>query len=151
MLLHLGKLLPEAFKPAADMPPVGLQLAFPRAPGADAAAQPGHSRALAREPRQQIFQLSKLHLQLALPGSGPGSKNIQNQHGPVDDPDLRLKFQIADLCGRQLAVEDNQIDLLALTDLFQLLQPSAADARGSVGLLPLLDHRPHRLGAGALR
>ena len=79
------------------MPPVGLQLGFTGTPGADAAAQPGKGGALPRQPGQEVLQLCQLHLQLALPRYGPGSKNIQNQHGPVDDPDLRLKFQIADL------------------------------------------------------
>ena len=124
------------------MPPVGLQLAFPRAPGADAAAQPGHSRALAREPRQQIFQLSKLHLQLARAGYGVLGKNIQNELGAVHDLALGDVRQVVQLGRGQLAVK-NQHVRPALQGLhLQLRHFALAQNKARIDLGYALHHAP---------
>ena len=128
------------------MPPVGFQLGFTGAPGADAAAQPGQRRALARKPGQQVPQLGKFHLQLALFAAGPLGEDIQDQRGAVNHPYTTGLFQVADLGGGQLPVKHQQVNVLLPTGLCHLLHHARTDAGGRIRGRAFLHH-----GEGGLR
>ena len=151
--LHVLQLLLQTGNPPPDVPPVRFQLGFAGASGTDAAAQPGQGRTLSPQPWQQIAQLSKLHLQLALLAAGTLGENVQNQGGAVDHPDLAGFFQVADLGGSQLPVEDQQIHILLLAGLGRLLHHAGANTGGGVRGRPFLGQGEDRLrarGAGQL-
>ncbi len=107
--------------------PVGFEFGFAGTAGADAAAQPGHRRAVAGQPRQQIVQLRQLHLQLAFSRAGAARENIQDQLRPVEHLDVQRFFQIALLRGRQLAVEDHRGRFVELDLRLQLFHFAGAD------------------------
>ena len=149
MLFQLGKLGLERFHAAADMAAVGLDFRLAGTSGADTASQTGHLNALAGQTRQHVFELRQLDLQFALFGTRAERKNIQNQGGAVNDADVGEVFDIFYLRRGKLAVNDNQIYLLRLTNLLDFLQLAGADVGGAFRLLQLLRDRKGRLGAGA--
>ena len=93
----------------ANAPAVVLQLLLARAARADAAAQPGELGAASPQPRQQVVQLGQFHLQLALPAASSAGKNIQNQLGAVNHLQVQFALQIAQLRGREVVIEDDQV------------------------------------------
>ncbi len=78
-------LLLETVNLAAYEAAVGLQLGLAGAPGADAPAEPFEVFPLAREPREEVFMLSKLDLEATFSGAGSGGENVEDEGGAVDD------------------------------------------------------------------
>ncbi len=103
--------------------------------------------AQAGKPRQPVAQGGQLGLQLALVGGGTAGKDLQNQHGAVDDLHLQGLFQIADLAARQLAVKNGGLGAQILADQPGFSHPSLAQHSGHVDGVPLLQHLAHRLHA----
>ena len=95
--------------PGANAPAVILQLLLTGAARADAAAEPGKQRAAPSKSRKQIGQLGQFDLQLAFPAPSAACKNIQDQLGPVDHPQVQLPLQVAQLGGRKIVVEDDHV------------------------------------------
>ncbi len=118
---------------ALNLPPVGFQLGFAGAAGADAAAQLRHGLALAGEPRQHVLKLRQLHLQLALAGAGVAGKDVQNQLRAVQHPAGQRGLKVAQLGGRQVVVEEHQVGLGGGGDSGDLLHLAGADQRGRIG------------------
>jgi len=48
-------------------------------------------------------------LQLSLPASRATGKDIENQLSPVDDPQVQLALQVAQLGGCEIVVEDDHV------------------------------------------
>ena len=94
--------------PVANPPPVDLQFGLPRASPADPSHQPGHLHPLAGQTGQEIFQLGKLNLNLAVQASGPPGKDVEDQLAPVDDLQLRHCRYGPDLGRGQFLVKDQQ-------------------------------------------
>ena len=69
-------LLLEAVDLATYEAAVGLQLGLAGASGADSSAEPFEVLPLAREPREEVFVLSKLDLEAAFSGAGSGGENV---------------------------------------------------------------------------
>src|SRR5690606_22602718 len=84
----------------ANAPAVHLELGFARAARADSAPQSGEMGPLARQARQQIFELGELDLQFAFVAAGALRKDIEDELAAVDDPRFERRFQIALLRGR---------------------------------------------------
>ena len=81
----------QAFQPAADRPPVLLQLGFARTAGADAAALAREAGSSAAQPRQAVAQLRELHLQAAGTTGCPLGKDVEDElaavtHRQIEDP-----------------------------------------------------------------
>ena len=150
MLFHLRQLLAQCFHTAADVAAVGFDFGFAGSARADAASQPRHLHALAGQTRQHIFELRQLHLELALTAARTQRENIEYQRGAVDHAHIGRLFHILYLCGRQLAVRHDQVDLLLTAQLGHLRQFAAAHIGGALGLWELLGQQEHRLGACAL-
>jgi len=86
--------------------PIGFELGFAGAPGADAAPQPFQMAPLPGQAWQKILVLGQLYLQLPLAGPCPFGKDIQNQGCPVNYLDLEGVFQVSLLERRKLVVKD---------------------------------------------
>ena len=132
------------------MAAVRFDLGLAGAARADAAAEARHLDALARQARQQIFELRQLHLQLALLGAGAQGEDIEYQRGAVDDAHIGGALDILDLGGRQLAVRNDQVDLLLTAERGDLLQLARAHIGAALYAGELLRQRDDRLGARAL-
>ena len=80
-----------------DAPPVGFELGFAGAARADAAAEPRQRVAGADQPRQQVFQLRELDLQLAFARPRAAREDVENQLRAIDDlaADLLLDLRAA--------------------------------------------------------
>jgi hypothetical protein len=124
----------------ANLPAIHFQLRFAGTAGANTATQAGKVFTIARQPSQTVIQLGKLHLKLALPGAGSTRKDVQNQPGTVNDFRIQRLFQIPGLAGRQLIVDDHDIDAFDQNSLFEFFDFTFADKRRRIWALPVLNH-----------
>ena len=143
------QLLAQRFNSAANVSAVGLQLRFARAARADAAAETRKRRAFAGQTRQKVFQLRRFHLHLTCAALRTLRKNIEDQHRAVHNAHVRRIFKVADLRRRQLAVKNNQLNLVVLTEIPNFLHHTAAYTRRGLRGGALLHHRRNRLRAAA--
>ena len=144
--------------PAVDPSTVGLQLRLAGTTAADAGSAartstrlPGEVATPPTESLLEVLQLGQLDLGLALGALGVGGEDVEDQRGPVDDLDLDLVLQVAQLSGSELAVADDRVGAGGDHDLPQLLHLAAADVGGRIGALAALDQtledlRARRLG-----
>ena len=142
-------------------PPVGLELGLTGTTGADAAttraaatagaaALAGQRLAPAAQAGQEVAQLGQLDLRLALLGAGVLGEDVEDQRGPVDDLDLELLLELAQLPGRELAVGDDGVGAGGLHGLAELGDLAGAHERARVGVLAALDEAVEDLGACGL-
>ena len=132
------------------MPAVGFKLGFARSPGADSAAQSGQRSADSHKPRQAVFQLCQLDLQLALPGNCTSGEDVENEHCPVDYPDVGFVLDIAYLGRGQFAVEYQKLRAEGAAKLPDLRKLAFADDGGCFVGLALLDNARKLLRSGGL-
>ena len=151
MALHHGELLAQRGNAAADVAAVRFELCLAGAARADAAAEAGEILSGAGKAGQQVAQLREFHLQLALAAAGARGENVEDQHGAVHHAHAAGVLHVADLRGAELAVEDQQIDLVGLAVRRDLLEHAGADAGGRVRRGPFLRHSAERLRPGAAR
>ena len=129
--------------PVAGEAAVGLDLALPRAPGADAAVHPAGAEALEVGPEAPhaghvVFELGELDLQLALGRVGVVGEDVEDHRGAVDHRHPQRRLEVALLARRQLVVAGDQVGVAGGDLLLQLLQPAAAEVAVGVGLGALL-------------
>ena len=141
----------QGVNPGADVPPVGFQLGFARAPGADASPLPGEDVAKTGQPGQQVPLLGQFHLELALAGAGPLGEDVQDQHGAVQHRGITGVLDVAQLGRGQLVVKDHHVRLGVLAEEGQFRQPPGADAGGDIHVGALLHHPSDDLGSGGGR
>ena len=123
----------ELVDAALNAAAVGFELGFAGAAGADAAAQLRHGFALAGEARQHVLELRQFHLQLALAGAGVAGKDVENQLRAVEHAAGQGGLKVAQLGGREIVVEEDQIGLGGGGDAGDLLHFAGADERGRIG------------------
>ena len=127
---------------------VGLQLGLAGASGADSSAEPFEVLPLAREPREEIFVLSKLDLEAAFSGAGSGGENVEDEGCAVDDLCFEPIFENALLGrGKLVVYDDGLVVKLALQGL-NFFQFALAQI-GMAGSRELLGDYTHDLCAGA--
>jgi hypothetical protein len=130
------KLLFDSRDATIDLAAIRFQLCFTGTTHADAACRPtGAPTCLAhemgphaRQARQPILQLRKLHLQLAFPRLCVLGKDIEDQGGAIDDFYVFAKqiFQFALLPRQQFLIKDNDRRLQFVKqylDFFELTRP----------------------------
>ena len=110
----------------------------PTAADAGAAAGPatglaGQVAAPASQPLLEVLQLGQLDLSLTLGALGVLGEDVEDQRGPVDDLDLDLVLEVAQLRRGQLAVADHRVGAGGDHDVAQLLDLAPADVGGRVG------------------
>ena len=79
---------------------------MPPPPADPATGLAGQVAAPAAQPLLHVVELGQLDLRLALPALRVLGEDVEDQRGPVDDLDLDLVLEVAQLAGRELAVED---------------------------------------------
>ena len=121
-----------------NFPAIGFELGFARAAGADAAAQLRHLDAAPAQPRQHVFQLRQLHLQLAFAGPRMAGENIEDELGAVDHAHVDKLFDIALLRSGEIVIEQKQIGGDRSSGAGNFFQFSAADERGWIGTVAAL-------------
>ncbi len=92
---HVLDLLFDVPDAPVDLPAIGLELRFTRTARADAAAQLRHLNAPSGQPRQHVFQLRQLHLQLAFTGLGMAGKNVEDELRAVNHALVQDAFDVA--------------------------------------------------------
>ena len=135
-----------------DAPAVGLELRFAGPERADAAALPRQRVARSDQPRHQVLELRELDLQLAFARARAAREDVENELRAIDDLAIERPFEVAQLRGRQLVVEDDGVDArLAATAAASIATlPLPRNVAGS-GFGPLLLHAQHGVGAGRRR
>ena len=92
-LALIGAMLGDVFEPLLDHGDLGanpaavrLELGFTGSAEPDPAADTRQVRPHARQPRQQILELRKLHLELGLAATRPCREDVENDLGAVHHP-----------------------------------------------------------------
>src|ERR1019366_10826802 len=88
--------------PVARQPPVGLDLALPRSPRADSAAEALEVCPQSAHSREVVFQLSKLDLQLALRAARVRGEDVEDHRRAIDHGQPQRLLQISLLARGQL-------------------------------------------------
>jgi hypothetical protein len=146
-LPHLLDGLADRVNARANPAAVGFELRFARSPGADAAAQPRQRRAGPDEARQQIFQLGQLHLQLPFPRSRPPGEDIEDELRAVDDLAVDRFLDVAELSGRELVVEDDDVGVRFGAGRRQADDLAGPEKGRGIRLRTLLQHAQDDRGA----
>ena len=155
---HVAQLGAQLGDLGVDPAAVGLDLGLTGTTATDAAALradaatglAGEVATPAAQPLLHVAELGQLDLGLALTRLRVLGEDVEDQRGPVDDLDLDLVLEVAQLAGGELAVADDGVGAGVLDDLVERLDLAAADERRRVGLLPALVDRLQHLGAGRL-
>ena len=141
---HVAQLLLQVGKAFLHPAPVDFQLGLAGAAPADTAGQPRQRGALAGEVRHEVFQLRQFDLQLAFAAVGVLGKDVENQHGAVDDLEFGALGDGAALAGRQALIEDEQVGAHLQAAHADLVQLAAAEHVTRVGSAARLDDAVHR-------
>ena len=95
---------------------------------------------MAGQSRQPIFQLCKLDLKLAFFRAGPAREDIENQARTIDNLGIERLLEILRLAGRQLVIENDEIDAFLHDLLAQFFDLALTYKRCRVGTIATLDH-----------
>src|SRR5712691_3010421 len=145
-LAYLRDVAGDPMNPRPDAPPVGLELRFAGSPRADAAAEPRQRGGRPDEPREKILQLRELDLQLAFARARAAREDVENQLCAIDDLAADLLLDLALLRGRQLVVEDHDVDAGFRGGCRERLDLAGAEERRRIGFRTLLEYAQHDLG-----
>ena len=138
----------QAFDASANQAPVGFQLGFARAAQADTAFLTLQVSPAAHQPRGNILQLGKLHLQLAFVGVGAAGKNIQYQPGAVDNTGLQRPFEVSFLHWRNGGVDHHQLGPVVFHRCCYLLDLAGTEKSGGMWTGDIGKHDFRHFGAG---
>jgi hypothetical protein len=116
---------------------VDLELRLARAAAADAAGEARHRGGHHGEARHAVAELRELDLELAFAARGVLREDVEDELRAVEHLEVGGLGDVAQLRGRELAIEDQHVraEVHAADD--QLLQLALADARAAVELIPL--------------
>src|SRR5262249_28281830 len=125
--------------------PVDLELRLTgSATGADTAGLLTQLQPAPAQSRQSVTQLRELALDHALLTRRVLGEDVEDQRGPVDDVDTEDLLEVALLCGRELVVEHDEVDVERVADLLQFLRLALADVRRRIGRGAPLQHAVSR-------
>src|SRR5262249_49504630 len=96
---------------------------------ADAAAEPFEVLPHSAHPREVVFELSKLDLELALGTHRVLSEDVEDELRPVDDARFERVFERALLYRTELVVDDEPLGLGLLVRVFELFELAFTDER----------------------
>ena len=116
-----------------DAPAVDLELGLARTAGADAAGLLAELDAATTQARQPVAQLRQLDLHHPLLARGVLGEDVEDQRHAVDDVAPEQLLQVALLSGRQLVVEDHDVDVEGVGQAAQLVGLAGADVGGGIG------------------
>ena len=112
--LEPGEPPPQGGDAVAGEAAVGLDLALPRAPGADASVHPAGAEALEVGPEAAhaghvVFELGELDLELALGRVGVVGEDVEDHRRAVDHRHAQRRLQVALLARGELVVAGDQV------------------------------------------
>jgi len=122
-----------------DLAAIGLELCFARAAGSDAAAKLRHGATASGEARQLVFELREFYLELAFTGLGVAGEDVEYELRTVDDVAGQPGFDVTELRGGEVVVEENKRRLGAGHNANNFVEFALADEAGGIGLLTPLD------------
>jgi len=99
----------EVINAALNAATIGFELGFAGPASADTAAELRHGFAAAGEARQHVFELGEFDLKLTFAGAGVAGKNVEDELGAVENPAGQCSFKVAQLRGREVVIEENEI------------------------------------------
>ena len=105
--LERPELPPEEADPAPGKPAVALELRLPGAARSDPAAEALEMLPHASHARKVVLELRELDLELALGASSVLSEDVEDQLGPVHDPELERILEPSLLARVELVVDDH--------------------------------------------
>src|SRR5690606_24629196 len=129
-------------------PAVGFELGFTRAPQTDTPLLTLQVSPAPHQPGRHMLQLRQLHLQLALVGTGPLRKDIQDHTGAIKHPALELALDITLLARAQGMIEQHHIGLGGGHRIPDFLKLALSHKKPRAGLLPGAGYSSNRLYAG---
>ena len=114
---------------------IALQFRFAWPPPSDSASQTRERKVGSLgEPRHAIAKLSEFHLQFAVTGRGPLSKDIQDQLRAIDHPELHSLGEVPSLGRIQVLIENHEIDVFLETLNDEIGQLSRSNHRLRIDL-----------------
>ena len=134
--------------PAARDPAVALELGSERA---HAAAETFEVLPHASHPRQVVFQLRELDLQLPLGASGVLGEDVQDQLGAIDDARLERVLEGPLLRGVELVIDEQHLGARLAVGTLQLLELPLAHVGTPLGARAMLDELADRLDKRRVR
>ena len=130
---------------------VRLELTLAGASRPDAAAESLEVLPHAAHPRQVVFELRELDLELALGATGVLGEDVENQLGAIDDARLERVLERALLRWAQLVVDEQRLGVGLGKGLLQLRELPLAHERPWIGVHSMLDDLPDGVDAGSPR
>src|SRR5207244_9984819 len=109
LLREAAQAVAQQRDPASGDPAVGLELALARTPRADAAAEPLEVLPHPAHPRQVVFELGELDLELALGAHCVLGEDVEDQLRAVDDARLQRILEPPLLAGFELVVDEEYL------------------------------------------
>ena len=117
----------------ADDPAIGLDLPFSGSFHADPSFLFLQVGPHLGQSGQQVLILGQFHLGSGMAGPSTCSKNVEDQMGSVHDLHAEQAFDVLQLRGRQLVVEDDQIHSFCLAEITDLLHFPTAEIGFGMG------------------
>jgi len=130
---------PQRGDPVAGEAPIGLDLALTRAPGADPATEALEVGPQTTHPRQVVFELGQLDLELALGRVCVVSEDVEDDGGAIDYRHTQRALEVALLSGCELVVAGGQVRVAGGDLLLDLGQLAATEIAVGVGFSALLN------------
>src|SRR5207248_2865420 len=149
-LPHVLDVVGDRVDPRADAAAIRFQFRLAGSARADSTAEAREGVAGAGEPRQQVFQLGELDLQLAFARAGATGEDVEDQLRAIDDLAAHLFLDVAKLRRRQLVVEDDDVDVELRRRGGQRLDFAGAEKGGRIRFRPLLHEPQHHRRTGRL-
>src|SRR4029078_10881751 len=122
LLRELPQPLAQQRHAAPREPAVGLELALAGAPRPHPAAEALEVLPEAAHPREVVFELRELDLELALGADGVLGEDVEDQLRPVDDARLKGVLEHFLLRGAELVVDEQCLGAGLLVRRLELLE-----------------------------
>ena len=113
---------------------IGFELGFAGSAGADAAAELRHGFAAAGEAGEHVLELSEFDLELAFARAGVAGEDVEDELRAVEHTAGQSGFEIAQLRGRKVVIEEDEVGLSRGCDPGNLFDFAGANERGGIRL-----------------
>ena len=145
---HFVEVVAEIGDSPFDEPTVCFQLLFARAAHADAGLDAGQVGPHPLEPRERVFELGEFDREPGFVRLGARRENIENHFGAIEHLDAQGTFQIANLGGGEIVVEDHGVGIGGPDHQFELFDLALAEISGLIGDCAALGQSADDFGPG---
>ncbi len=138
-----------------DEAPVGFELGFAGASGADAADAADADDAFEVVPHGAetgvgVLELCEFDLEFGLVCGGSAGEDVEDEFGAVEDFSADDLFDVGDLPGREVVIEDDEAGVGLLAEVAEFLDLARAHVGSRIGAWSFLDDLGDSGGAGGL-